>query len=260
MQPLVSIKQRLANKELVPTFALARVMHPVVVELCALAGCYRGFWIDQEHASHSTEQLTVVALAGRANGLDCFVRVPPTGYWQVTQCLEAGAGGVMAAQIHSVDQAAQFVAWSRFPPQGCRGINNGGRDANYTHKPLAQFAEDANRDVLAAIQIETLGSLKDVDQIAALPGVDMLFIGPADLSLCLGVVGQFHHPTLWDAILKVAAAAKKHGKAWGAVTPDPQFADRAVEAGCQLPTMGNDVLILRRGVDAFKTAFATQFR
>lgn len=255
----VSFKQRLANKELVPTFTVSRLIHPVVIEMFALCGGYRGFWIDQEHCHNTTEQLMVSALAARAHEMDCFVRIPPTGYWQVTQCMEAGAGGVMGAQIHSADQAAEFVSWTKFPPKGCRGLNNNGRDANYSHKPAAQFVTDANRDSFVAIQIETLGALKEADEIAAHPDVDLLFVGPADLSLSLGVVGEFHHAKLWEAIQHIGAVVKKHGKSWGAVTPDPQFAERAVELGCQMPTMGNDVLVLRRGVEFFKSAFGKSF-
>lgn len=254
-----SFKQLLAAGERVPTFALARIVHPIVIEMFGLAGGYRGFWLDQEHCNHSSDQLVTAALAARANNMDCFFRIPPTGYWQVTQCLEAGAGGVMAAQIHSADQAAQFVSWAKFFPDGCRGINTGGRDANYTHKPLAQFAADANRDSLVAIQIETLGALEQADAIAALPHVDLLFIGPADLSLTLGVGGQFHHEKLWDAIGAVARAAKRHGKAWGAVVPDPQFCAKALEQGCQMPTIGHDTLTLRRGIEALQNAFSVAF-
>ncbi len=250
-----SFKQRLANGEVVRVFAVGRIVHPVVIDMFALAGGYDGFWIDGEHVALSSEQMVSYAVAARANGFDCFVRIPPTGYWQVTQCLETGAGGVMAAQIHSAEHAEQFVQWAKFAPRGTRGINMGGRDANYTHTPLAQFAVEANRNHLTAIQIETLGALNEVDAIAALADVDMLFVGPADLSLVLGCVGEFHHEKLWEGIHRVAAACRKHGKAWGAVTPDPKFFQRCLEAGCQMPTVGNEIFALRRGIDAMKTAF-----
>lgn len=255
-----SFKQRLAAGDTVRVFAVGRVVHPVVIEMFGLAGGYDGFWIDAEHVALNTEQMVSLAVAARANQFDCFVRIPPVGYWLVTQCLETGAGGVMAAQIHSADQAAEFVRWAKFPPRGMRGLNAGGRDADYTHKPPARFVEDANREHLTAIQIETLGALDQVDAIAALEDVDLLFIGPADLSLALGCVGEFHHPNLWNAIDRVAAACRKHGKAWGAVTPDPQFAQRAIEGGCRMPTVGNEVLALRRGIETMKGAFGAAWQ
>lgn len=256
---LRSFKQMLQTDELIRVFALGRVLNPVLVEMFGLAGGYHGFWLDQEHSQISTEQIVVLSLAARANDFDCFVRIAPTGYAPVTQCLEAGAGGVMAAQIHTAEQARQFVSWCKFAPLGTRGLNSGGRDANYTHKSPQQFVADANRDGFVAIQIETLGSVQEADAIAALEGVDLLFVGPADLSLALGVVGQFQHEKLWEAIGAVAAACRKHGKAWGCVAPDPTFADRAVEQGCRMPTLGNEIHVLRRGIASVRDAFARQF-
>lgn len=256
---MTRFKQLLETGELIRTFAVGRAFHPLIVEMFGLAGGYHGFWIDQEHASCTSEQMMTLALAARANAMDCFVRLPPTGYWQVTQCLEAGAGGVMAAQIHDVEQAREFVSWARFSPAGTRGLNISGRDADYTHKPAARFVEDANRETFIAIQIETLGAVQQADRIAALDGVDLLFVGPADLSLAVGVPGQFEHEKLWEAIGRVAAACRQHGKAWGAVVPNPAFAKRAIENGCRMPTVGNDPLALRRGIEALQTSFAELF-
>ena len=254
-----TFKQLLAGNELIRVFSIARAFHPVLIEVFARIGGYHGLWLDQEHASATSEHITVAALAARANSMDLFVRMPPTGYWQVTQCLEAGAGGVMAAQIHSAEEARRFVSWTRFAPEGTRGLNNSGSDADYTLKPAARFVEDANREVMVAIQIETSGALDEVAQIAALPGVDMLFVGPSDLSLALGVVGDFHHPTLWSAMERIAAACRSAGITWGCVTPDVKFAERAIELGCRMPSMGHEILALRRGVEALQTAFSSIF-
>jgi 2-keto-3-deoxy-L-rhamnonate aldolase RhmA len=254
-----TIKQRLAEGELVRTFALGRLVHPLVVEMFALADDYHGFWIDEEHVSHTSEQLTAAVLAGRANEMDSFVRIAPTGYSLVTQCLETGAGGVMAAQIHDAAQAAEFVSWAKFAPDGVRGLNTSGRDADYTYVPAAEFVESANQNVFIAIQVETAGAVEHADEIAALDGVDHMFVGPSDLSMALGVVGQFHHEKLWEAIEHVAAACEKNGISWGAVTPDAEFARRAIDAGCRLPTMGNDIIAIRRGIDTIKSTFGDIF-
>ena len=252
-------KVRLAAGEKLRAFTLGRITHPILVEMFAQAGGYDGFWIDAEHSAPTPDQLTVLALAARANQFDCFVRMPPIGYWEVTRVLETGVSGVMASQIRSPTQAEQFLRWAKFPPIGERGTVLTGRDANYSHKSVAQFVADANRDSFVAIQIETLAALETVDDIAKLDGVDTLFVGPTDLSVVLGIPGQFHDEKLWNAISRVSAACRRFGKSWGCVAPDAKFADRAVESGCQLVTMGNDILVTRRGIDAFKTAFASQF-
>ncbi len=255
----IKFKELLATDEIIPLFGVGRVPTPFTVEMFALAGGYKGFWIDQEHVEITGSQIQALALAGRANNLDCFVRMPPIGYWQVTRCLEAGAGGVMAAQVHSAEQSRAFVRWCKFAPEGNRGLNTGGRDGDYGHMPPAKFVAEANRENFVAIQIETLGALEEADEIAAIEGVDLLFVGPADLSLCLGVVGQFHHDKLWDAIHRIAEACRKHGINWGCVAPDAEFADRAVQNGCRMPTLGNDVTVFRRGIEKVQGAFSNHF-
>ncbi len=156
-----TLKQRLEEGGTIRTFAIGRVVHPVVIEMYGLAGGFHGFWLDLEHAFISTEQMVMASLAAKAHDMDCFVRLAPSSYATVTQCLETGVGGVMAAQIQSADHAEQFVQWAKFAPRGQRGLNLSGRDANYTHKTAAQFIADANREHMTAIQIETLGSLAD---------------------------------------------------------------------------------------------------
>ena len=257
--PESSFKRRLAAGERLRAFTLGRITHPILIDMFAQAGGYDGFWIDAEHSAPTPDQLFVLAQAARANQFDCFVRMPPIGYWEVTRVLEMGISGVMASQIRSAAQAEQFVRWAKFPPVGERGTVLTGRDANYSHKPVSQFVTDANRDSFVAIQIETTSALDEVDAIAKLSGVDTLFVGPTDLSVVLGVPGQFHDEKMWTAIGKVSEACRRHGKSWGCVAPDPKFADRAVENGCRLVTMGNDILIARRGIEYFKTAFASQF-
>jgi len=252
-------KELLAGDELIRVFAVARAPHPIVVEMYALGGGYHGFWLDQEHGGITAQETIVASMAARANGLDCFVRVAPAGYWVVSHSLESGAGGVMGAQIQSAAHAEEFVRWTKFAPRGNRGFNTSGRDALYTHKSPAEFAADANRDSLVAIQIETLGALNDVDAIAAIDGVDLLFVGPADMSQSLGVVGQYDHAKVWEAIDAVAAACAKHGKHWGTLPANSQFADKSIERGCRMLTLGNDVLAMRRGVEAIRETFAKQF-
>ncbi|MGE0758090.1 MAG: HpcH/HpaI aldolase/citrate lyase family protein [Pirellulaceae bacterium] len=254
-----TFKQRMAEGETLRVFSLGRIVHPLFIEMFAQIGGYDGFWVDAEHSTPTPDQLYVTSLAARANQYDCIVRMPPIGYWEVTRVLEMGMSGVMASQIRSVDQAEQFVRWTKFPPVGERGTILTGRDANYSHKPVAQFCADANQHTLAGIQIETVPAVERVADIAAIPGVDLLFVGPTDLSVVLGIPGQFHDDRLWQAIGQVSEACRRHGKSWGCVAPDAKFADRAVDLGCGMVTMGNDVLIIRRGIEYFKTAFASRF-
>ncbi|REK17216.1 MAG: hypothetical protein DWQ37_07040 [Planctomycetota bacterium] len=252
-------KELLAGGKVIRVFCSGRLLHPVSIQMFGLAGGYDGFWLDAEHAGISTEQITSAALVGRACGLGSFLRLPMTSYATVTQALESGVDGVMAAQVTSAAEAEMFVTWAKFAPRGMRGLNTQGADAHFTRKSQMELAHDANRDNFVAIQIETLGALDDVDAIAATEDVDLLFVGPADLSQSLGVLGQPEHEKVWEAIDRVAAACKRHGKGWGIVPASPSYADRCIEKGCRMLTFGSDVMAMRLGVEALKTMFASGF-
>jgi 2-dehydro-3-deoxyglucarate aldolase/4-hydroxy-2-oxoheptanedioate aldolase len=256
---MTTFKEQLAAGDTLNFFALARFMHPIAVEMYSLRGGFDGFWVDLEHSQATADQLRAVFMTARATGMGQFIRMAPTGYHEVTQYLELGAEGVMAAQIHNVEQAAEFISWAKFPPQGIRGMNTGGADCGYTTRPANEFFEQSNSENFVAIQIETLGSLEQANEIAALDGVDQLFVGPSDLSIALQVYPDFHSEKLWDAVSVVAAACKKHGKSWGAVAPDPAWAERAAELGCQLISMSNEVIALKLGVDSVKGNFSGRF-
>jgi 4-hydroxy-2-oxoheptanedioate aldolase len=253
-------KMLLATDKVVKVFCTGQLAHPVAIQMFGLSGAYDGFWIDQEHAGLGPQQVMLASLAGRACGLGSFARMPMTNYAAVTQSLEAGVDGVMAAQVNSATEAEQFVRWAKFAPRGMRGLNTQGADANYTYKSAVDLARDANRDHFVAIQIETVGALEQADEIAAIDGVDMLFVGPADLSQALGVLGQPNDPKMWSAIDRVAAGCRRHGKHWGIVPFDPAAADRCVEMGCRMLTIGNDVAALRLGIQALRAAYASQYR
>ena len=240
-------------------FSVSRIVHPVVFDVFGMADGFDGLWLDQEHGGMTVPQVQAASAYARANEMGLLVRMAPTGYWQATQNLEAGADALMAARLDSAAEAERFVTWCKFGPRGDRGLNSSGYDARYTFKPLPRYVEDANRENAVLIQIETLGGLKEVDQIAAIDGVDMLFLGPADMSQALGQIGQPDHPKVWEAIDAIATACRKHGKTWGTVPAGPDYAARCIEKGCRMLTLGNETLALRRGVEALKETYRDFF-
>ena len=254
-----SLKTRLSRGELVHVFAVSRLFHHNMIQMLGMRGKFAGFWIDYEHAGLSTSEMEIATIAGRSVGLDSFVRIPPTDYALVTRCLESGAGGVMAAQIHSAAQAEEFVQWAKFAPRGHRGLNAGGYDGGFGTRSPQDFTERANRDSFVAIQIETLGSLEECDAIAAIDGVDLLFVGPSDLSQALGVTGDFLHPSCLEALDQVSAACRNHGKTWGAVTTSPEHAAVLVEKGCTMISALNDIRLANAGIDAMLQRFHEVF-
>src|SRR6516165_11635823 len=138
------IKERLAQDKLVRVFCLGQLCHPKLVEIVGWQGGFDAVWLDHEHAGLSTEQIEQAARAARLVGLDSFVRLSATDYATVMRPLEAGAGGVMAAQVRSAKETADIVRWAKFHPQGLRGVNSTGVDGRYGTLPLVEYMQRAN--------------------------------------------------------------------------------------------------------------------
>ena len=251
-----ALKHRIASGERLVVFAVGRMFHHNIIQYLGMAGGFDGFWIDVEHGGLTVHDIELATTAGRAHGLESFVRVAPTDYATVTRCFESGAIGVMAAQITSAGQAEEFVRWAKFAPRGRRGLNSLGYDGAFGSLPLAEFAERANRESFVAVQIETAQALEEVEAIAAIDGVDLLFVGPSDLSQALGVTGDIMHERCLAAVDRIAAACRAHGKHWGAVTPSPEYASLLVGKGCTLISPTNDVKLVTSGLAAVKERFS----
>jgi 4-hydroxy-2-oxoheptanedioate aldolase len=176
-----------------------------------------------------------------------MVRILKTGYSSPMRVLESGANGIMVPHCRSAEEARQWVEWTRFPPLGRRGFDGAGADADYILADSAEHLKHANREVFLVLQIEDVEAVECVEQIAAVEGVDLLFVGPADLSLSLGVPLQFQHPKMQAAIDRVASAAARAGKWWGIPTGTLQAAQSALDQGARMVTCGSDHLFLVRG-------------
>ena len=250
------MKHRLQRGERLVVFAVGRMFHHNLIRYLGMAGGFDGFWIDVEHGGLTTQDIEIAATAGMAHDLDCFVRIPPTDYATVTRCFESGATGVMAAQIKSAEEAEEFVRWAKFAPRGRRGLNPLGFDGRFGTIPLGDFAEQANRDTFVAIQIETAQAVEEADGIAAVDGVDLLFVGPSDLSQAVGVIGDFTGDASIAAVDRVAAACRAHDKQWGAVTPNPEYATMLIDKGCTLISPVNDVKLVTTGLATMKDAYS----
>lgn len=254
-----TIKERLADDELLLVMGVGRVMHHNLLQIIGVQGGFQALWFDHEHVGFSMTELEIGTLACRSQGMDNFVRIAPTDYALVTKCLEAGGGGVMAAQIYTAAQAEEFVRWAKFAPRGARGLNVGGWDARFATIPVKQFCEKSNRESFVAIQIETLQSVEECDAIAAIDGVDLLFVGPSDLSQSLGITGDFMNPKCLEAIDRVAAACRNHGKHWGAVCVNPEHGAMMIEKGCKMLSPTSDGKIINAGIQAVKQDYASYF-
>jgi 2-dehydro-3-deoxyglucarate aldolase/4-hydroxy-2-oxoheptanedioate aldolase len=250
------ILQRLRAGQIVRVMHFTGLSSPKLVEVAGILGDFHGLWIDQEHTAVPHSQLELMLMASRAVGLDAFARVPPTDYATIMRPMEAGCSGVMIAQVRSLEEVERSVAWAKYPPQGVRGLLGATYEADYGKKDMRSHVADANRDRWVSIQIETLEALEAIDKILAVDGVDWVFVGPADLSVALGVPGEFMHPKCMAALERIAAATKKAGKSWGILSKEAEHARKCLELGCQLFSIFGDVECFRAGLKALEERFA----
>ena len=141
-----------------------------------------------------------------------------------------------------------------------RGLFLANYEAGYGTANAAQHIERANRDRWLCVQIETLEAVEHADEIAAVEGVDSLFVGPSDLSSALGVPGQAMHPKCIAALERVASAVKKAGKTWGVLSRSPEHGAKCLELGCQLFSLAGDVDLIHRGLQSTKALYADFFK
>lgn len=167
---------------------------------------------DMEHSGYDLD--TIADLLAWTHGCSFapFVRVPEGKYHFLARVLDAGALGVMVANVKTPEQAAYIVDSSKYPPFGHRGLGLGHAHNNYIAPHPAEYLDFANRNTTVICQIESLEGLANSDAIAATPGVDILWIGHFDLTASMGIVAQFDHPDFHAAMRTVVAAARKHGK------------------------------------------------
>ncbi len=253
------LKELLKQDKLVRVFCLGQLCNAKLVEIVGLQGGYDAVWLDSEHGGLTNEQIEQATRAARACGLDTFVRLAPTDYASVMRPLEAGAGGIMAAQVRSARQTEEIVQWAKFHPRGLRGINNTGVDSHFGLMPFPDYLRQANAQTFIAIQIENTEALEDVERIAAVKDVDVLFVGPADLSQSMGLPGEWEHARLWQALERVAQAARQNKIHWAILPPSLAYARRCVEMGCRMLSLGLDVWLVQRGVKAFQSEYAEFF-
>lgn len=204
--------------------------------------------LDLEHGAGGEEQIGATVLATAAYGAATIVRVENGDRIRMGRALDAGAAGIMLPRQENAEQVAAAVRHLYVPPKGDRGVAGYTRAGRWGQDPAA--LRQAVEETVGVVQVETLGALAQVDRIAATEGVDVLFIGPADLSTALGVPGQLDSPQFQDAVARVLAAADGHGKAAGILAATPAKAAAFREQGFRFLLLGSDGALLAATVRA----------
>ncbi|MGA2123760.1 MAG: aldolase/citrate lyase family protein [Acidimicrobiales bacterium] len=217
-------------------------------EVCALAG-FDWLLVDLEHGAGGEDGLVAQLLAGAAHGVPVLARVESSERIRVGHVLDLGAAGVMFPRLDTPDQVRDAIAHLWYPPSGDRGIAGYNRARQFGGD--GRENESVNASLLGIVQIETAPALQSVREIASIPGVDVLFVGPSDLSMALGIPGQFDHPVLLSAFDDVIAAAKESGVAAGILAVTPDRVGALASRGFTFIGVGSDSSLLR---DAAKAA------
>ena len=209
---------------------------------------FEWFMIDTEHAHVNPETLAQMVALQRSRSGAPLVRVGEVDQYLIKSALDTGAEGVLLPLVNSAEEAKRAVSFAKYPPDGVRGIASAA--STEYGKDLAGYLRRANAETLVGVQIETREALANVDAIAAVEGVDVLFVGPQELTLNLGLVDQRKDPLVREALRRVADAASARGKVAGTLVVDAEEKRTAVELGYRFIGLASDVRFLLNGARA----------
>lgn len=225
----------------------------LTVEMAGLAGL-DWILIDLEHGSGDHESLVHQLQAAAATRAAPLVRIAWNEAPRFKRVLDLGAAGVMVPYVSSADEARMAVAAMRYPPHGIRGVAKLNRASGFGERFDDYFVR-ANDELLTVVQIETEQAVERAGEIAAVDGVDVLFIGPLDLSVNMGIAQQFEHPRFRDAQVRVAEACRAAGKAAGLLLAKPEEIGPALAKGFTFLALGSDGGMVAAGMKRTYQAF-----
>lgn len=204
--------ERFKEKQLIRGTLVRMVTNPAIALVAKAAGL-DFIMFDMEHGAYSFPEIAAAAAVARSAGVGVFARVPQLEKCYVSRAVDCGVHGVMVPMIETPEMAREFVRLAKYQPVGERGLGSNGGLCDFqgmggmSHQ---DFMDDQNRKTLVIAQIETRTAIENVAEIAAVPGVDVLLIGPNDLSVSMGIPGEMDNPLLLDAIEKTCREAEKN--------------------------------------------------
>jgi 4-hydroxy-2-oxoheptanedioate aldolase len=226
---------------------------PLVAEICAGAGL-DWLLIDTEHSPNGLESTLAQLQAVEGYPVTTVVRAPVGDVVVVKQLLDLGAQNLLIPMVSSADQAREMVAAVRYPPRGVRGVGSAlARAARWNR--VEDYLRDADGHVSLYVQIETAAGVEAAGDIAAVDGVDGVFVGPSDLAASMGLLGEQAHPDVEASVTRTFDAVRGAGTPVGVNAFDPELADRYLGAGASFILVGADVSLLARGSEALASRF-----
>ena len=237
----MTLRDALHGEALVLCLALLNSRTPDVPAVAAACG-YDAVYVDLEHTSTSLETAQMLCASALGAGIAGLVRVPSHDPSTIARVLDGGAVGVIVPHVNSKKEAEGVVDAARFPPLGHRSISGANAVSGYQPRTAAQLAEVLERRTVVAVMIETPAAVQAADSIASVDGVDMILIGPSDLTAEMGIHGQYENDHFHNAVESVAAACRSHGVALGiAGIKSLDLLNRFVGWGLRFISAGTDI-------------------
>ncbi len=226
---------------------------PYVAELCATAE-FDWLLIDGEHGPNDLRSTLAILQAIAPYKAHPVVRISHGSTALIKQVLEVGAKTLLVPMVETAEQARDLVRAMRYPPAGVRGVGSGlARSSRWSSYP--NYLKEADQEMCLLVQVETSAALRQIDAIAAVDGVDGVFIGPADLSASMGFIGQPAHPEVRAAIEEALPRILAAGKAPGILAVDETLARHYIELGARFVAVGVDATILAHATRALRARF-----
>ena len=224
----------------------------VAAEVIAGAG-FDWLVIDAEHGPNDVPIVLNQLQAMAASPVHPIVRPPWNDAVVIKRLLDVGVQTLLVPYVQNADEARRAVAATRYPPRGVRGFAAATRASRFGR--VKDYHARCEAELCVLVQLETRAALGQIDAIAAVEGIDGLFIGPGDLSADLGYLGQLGHPEVQSVIEDAIAHIQRAGSVAGILTPDEKLARRYIELGCRYVAVGSDLGILARGAEQLAARF-----
>ena len=241
--PVNTVKQALrAGRRQIGT-GIFQLRSPELARVLAGAGFDWAFY-DTEHGGFGIESLQDFCRVANLVGIPPIVRVAEMHYSLVARALDCGAGGIIFPRVESPQLLAEAVSWTRFPNEGVRGFGLGLTQLGYKPSSFAEAMQEANENTLVVLQIETVKAFEARDELLSVPGIDAVLIGPADLSVSMGIPGEFQNSRLIETVDLITQSCLEHGVAPGIHVRSLDLAAFWKDRGMLLLSCGNEISLL----------------
>jgi len=227
---------------------------PSIIELIGTLG-FDCIWICKEHIWTNDETIANMVRAARSTNMDTMVRIQKACYSSAITQLEMGAKGIMVPHVNTAEEAEFWVKSTKFYPEGRRGIDGVNADSGWMSMEFKEYLKFSNKETFIAVQIEDPEAIPNIEEIASVPNLDMIFVGIGDLSVSMGFEGDINRREIWDVLEKVGKVAKEKNIFAGTPGISIERTKKLIDMGFLFITNGADIIYLRNSFSNLKKEY-----